>query len=217
VRGVIVLWIIIIGFLLQEIFAYAFTHEIGLLHALKSVAIDVQKSIMGFGIITYILYILLCAIRPVLFFPASIMTLTAVFLFGPWVALVTSYIGEVASSCVAYYVGKYFGEGLGVTKKISRTKIGHYLRGNAFLSVFVLRIVPIFPFDFVNYASGVIEVPFKRYFLATVLGFLPGLAAFVFLGNSLLHPNEIPLAITCIISLIIAGLLFEKKYGPPKE
>lgn len=208
----IVFWLLLLGLFLNELYFYAFTSEMGLIPALKMLALSVQNKLTGFGIITPILFIVLYTIRPLLFFPASIMTLTSVFVFGPYGGFVVSYIGETCSACLTFYIGKYFGEELGITQKVSKTKVGHYLEGNAFLSVFILRIVPIFPFDVVNYASGIAKIPFKKYILATLLGVLPGIAAFIFLGDSLLHTEQLPLAITLSILLIVIGLIIKKNF-----
>jgi uncharacterized membrane protein YdjX (TVP38/TMEM64 family) len=140
------------------------------------------------------------------------MTITSVLFFGVYKGFVVSYIGESSSSVLAYYVGKYFGEEFGITKKILKMPIGHYLKGNAFLSTFVLRIVPLFPFDFVNYSSGVLKIRFKAYFFATILGILPGLAVFIAVGNSLVHKEFLPTATASAFALIVIGLWMKEKY-----
>jgi uncharacterized membrane protein YdjX (TVP38/TMEM64 family) len=140
------------------------------------------------------------------------MTITSVLFFGVYKGFVVSYIGESSSSVLAYYVGKYFGEEFGITKKILKMPIGNYLKGNAFLSTFVLRIVPLFPFDFVNYSSGVLKIRFKAYFFATILGILPGLAVFIAVGNSLVHKEFLPTATASAFALIVIGLWMKEKY-----
>lgn len=191
-------WIIALSLFFREIYIYAFVHAMGIGPALKMFGEEMQAGLMGFGIFTPILFMLLYIVRPILLFPASIMTITSVFLFGPYLGFLVSYIGEVFSSIVAFFIGKYFAEELGLAEKVTHTKIGKYFQGNAFTSVFMLRLVPIFPFDFVNYASGVAELPFKSYIYGTMLGVLPGLSAYIFLGFSLMNTKY----------LVVAGLVF---------
>jgi uncharacterized membrane protein YdjX (TVP38/TMEM64 family) len=140
------------------------------------------------------------------------MTITSVLFFGVYEGFIVSYIGETSSAVLAYFVGKYFGEEFGVTKKILRMPIGHYFSGNAFLSIFILRIVPLFPFDFVNYSAGVLKIRFKEYFFATVLGVLPGLAVFIAVGNSLIHKEFLPITLSSAFALIIIGLWMKEKF-----
>jgi uncharacterized membrane protein YdjX (TVP38/TMEM64 family) len=58
-------------------------------------------------------------------------------------------------------------------------------REDAFSYLLFLRLVPIFPFWLVNLAPGLLGVSFGTYFLATVLGIIPGTFAFALAGNGL--------------------------------
>ena len=70
------------------------------------------------------------------------------------------------------------------------------------MSVFMLRLVPIFPFDVVNYASGIARLPFKDYILATMVGVIPGLSSYIFLGYSLVHTEYLLSALFIFIALL---------------
>ena len=50
--------------------------------------------------------------------------------------------------------------------------------------VFLVRLSPIFPFTFVNYAFGVTGVGLTPYVIATLLGIIPGAAAFAWIGSA---------------------------------
>jgi len=41
-----------------------------------------------------------------------------------------------------------------------------------------------FPFDLTNYASGVVQAKWRQYFMATIVGIMPGLTVFVLFGAS---------------------------------
>jgi uncharacterized membrane protein YdjX (TVP38/TMEM64 family) len=184
--------------------------------AMKMFGEQLQAALMGFGIFTPFLFMLLYTVRPLLLFPASVMTLTSVFLFGPYGGFIVSYIGELFSSVVAFLVGKYLGQELGLTKKVEQTKIGNYFRGNAFTSVFLLRLIPLFPFDFVNYASGIAKIPFKPYIYGTMLGVLPGLSAYIFLGFSLMHTEYLFAAVVVFLILIVGGNIGKRRMEKKK-
>ena len=67
------------------------------------------------------------------------------------------------------------------------------------------------PFDFVGYSSGIFKLNQKDFALGTLLGTIPGLMAYTFLGSSLLNVNFLLLgAILLLASLSAAALL--KKY-----
>jgi uncharacterized membrane protein YdjX (TVP38/TMEM64 family) len=48
--------------------------------------------------------------------------------------------------------------------------------------VFLLRLSPVFPFNFLNYGLGLTKVCFRDYFLASI-GMLPGTLLYVYYGK----------------------------------
>lgn len=58
------------------------------------------------------------------------------------------------------------------------------LNQRGFWAVVFLRLVPLVPFNVVNFGSGLTQVSFRAYFAATLLGIVPGVAAFTHLGSS---------------------------------
>lgn len=205
------IWASIIALFLREVYLYAFVEDLGLFTTLQILGNEVQGLVTEAGVFAPFLFILLYTLRPLILFPASIMTLTSVFVFGLYGGFFVSYVGEMLSACVAFFIGKYFGNSLHITPKINTTKVGKYFTDNPFLSVLMLRIVPVFPFDFVNYASGIMKVPFYPYITASLIGVLPGLLSYVFLGFSLMH-TEYLLYSLGFLALIMVSSHYGKRF-----
>jgi len=129
-----------------------------------------------------ILYILLYAIRPLILFPATLMTALSGAVFGPFYGIIYTVIGENASANLAYWVGRFFGKGWKLEDSIIGNWV-HALRENTFGAVLFMRLA-YFPFDLTNYASGVVQAKWRQYFLATIIGIMPGLTVFVLFGAS---------------------------------
>jgi uncharacterized membrane protein YdjX (TVP38/TMEM64 family) len=53
-----------------------------------------------------------------------------------------------------------------------------------FKIVLLLRMSPIFPFNFLNYALGLTKVSFVKYALASLIGMLPGGLMYVYFGSA---------------------------------
>lgn len=210
--SVLFFWVFIVAIFFREVLLYAREFNISFFEALEIIDLAIQRKLVGYGLISSISFIFIYTLRPLVFFPASIMTLTSVFIFGPIQGFIISYLGELASAVITFYVGKYFGEALGLTRKPLIKHIAPYFQKNPFLSIFILRIIPLFPFDFVNYASGIFRINFKKYFYATVLGVIPGLAVFIFLSYSLVHRELFPWAVVSTVCLIGTGIWMKKKY-----
>lgn len=64
-------------------------------------------------------------------------------------------------------------------------RLEHGFRENAFSSLLVLRLVPLFPFWLVNLVPAFVGVPTRTYVLATALGIIPGALVYTSLGNGL--------------------------------
>ncbi len=208
----LIFWISIIIIFFSIIFTFAIENNFKIIEACKVIALQVQISILNIGIMSWLVCILLFAVRPLVFFPATVMTLTTLYVFGPFVGFMLSLLGELLSAVITFTIGKFFSDEFKLTKQSMIKPITPYFQKNAFLSVFVLRIVPLFPFDFVNYSAGILNINFKKYFYATALGIVPGLLVFVFLAYSIINQKFLPYAIITTATLIIFGIYLKKKY-----
>ncbi len=56
---------------------------------------------------------------------------------------------------------------------------------NALSYMFVLRLIPLFPFWLVNLAPAFLGVPLRTYFIGTFLGIIPGTLVFAWVGSGL--------------------------------
>jgi uncharacterized membrane protein YdjX (TVP38/TMEM64 family) len=67
------------------------------------------------------------------------------------------------------------------------------IQDNGFLTVLIMRLT-FLPFDLVGYSSGMCNIKQKDFAMATVIGTIPGLLTFVFLGGSFLDLRYLILA-----------------------
>jgi uncharacterized membrane protein YdjX (TVP38/TMEM64 family) len=152
---------------------------------------DIQRRLVSFGGWSAVFFVVAYIVRPLIFFPASIMTSLSAVLFGPVFGWIYAYIGENIAASVAFYVARYFRE---LFSKWKRGVFAHYdkqLNTNGFMAVLTMRLIPFFPFDAVNYTSGLSSVTYRDYSFATLIGVIPGLTAYIFLGGSLNDPRFI--------------------------
>jgi len=141
-----------------------------------------------------LIYILIYILRPIIFFPATVLTLTAGAVFGAGsvlnfiLALIYTAIGANASSMVAYFIGRYFGAGILKEEGANQGNIvrtyANRLRGNSFETVMIMRFI-FLPYDLVSYICGFLRINWGAFLLATALGSIPGSIAFIAFGASL--------------------------------
>jgi len=114
----------------------------------------------------------------------AIMTISAGFLFGTLLAACYGVVGgTLGAVCVFLAARTAFGEVLRAKAGPALKRIEAGFRDNAFSYMLFLRLVPLFPFWLVNLVPAFLGVPLGTYFLATLIGVIPGALVFASLGN----------------------------------
>ena len=166
-----------------------------------------------------LIYIILYIIRPLIFFPATLLTVLSGFLFGPIWGVIYTILGSNASAMLAFSIGFYFGKGVledGDDAKLIQRYAGR-MRDNSFETVLLLRLL-FLPYDLVNYSSGFLRIGWKAFLLATIIGSIPGTISFVLLGTSFGTLDELlagelklnPAALALSILLILGSIGFSR-------
>lgn len=157
---------------------------------------------------TIVVFIAVYAARPVVLFPASLMTIAGGLLFGPVFGVAASVVGANLSAMVAYYIARAFGfefddddEHVGIIKRWAGR-----LRKNSFQSILLMRLA-FLPYDGVNYAAGFLKIRPVAFLLATAIGSLPGTVSFSLAGASIESISDGPSGIDPIV-LISSVVLF---------
>ncbi len=213
--GILVLLIILIIFL---------TKYFNLVQYLKPEIL--KETIKSFGIWAPFIYILIYTAATILFLPASPITIAGGLIFGSISGTIYTVIGATIGASIAFLVARYLGGSFvsGILKKSKLKNLEEYyekLEKNGFVVVLFLRFIPIFPFNVLNFALGLTKVKFRDYFLATLIGIIPGTFVYTYLGDSLgtLNPIKIGIAIGLVIllSLIYPIYKYLKKKKSAKE
>lgn len=176
----------------------------------------ISEFVMSFGIVAPIVFILLYALGTVLAFPGSIMTITGGAAFGALNGTIFNVLGATIGSTLAFLIARYMGRDF-VSKfeksdsKIVK-KIDDQIKNNGFQVIFLLRLIPIVPFNALNYASGLSKLKLKDYLLGTLLGIIPGSFAYTYFGANLMDIFSLQgvLAIVLLVTLSFLPKLVDK-------
>lgn len=160
---------------------YAWRNDLSPLEALQQL-IDLLRA-NRFG---PLLFIAIYTVRPLILFPATVLTLGAGLVFGPVFGIIYTIIGSNLSAMVAFVVGRFLGEGLldGERTKGIVQRYTDRLRNNSFETVLIMRFIFV-PYDLVNYVCGVLQIDWKAFLVATAIGSIPGTIAIVLAGASI--------------------------------
>ena len=187
-------------------------------------AFEVVQQLLAFlnqgawGVFAYIVFY---ALRPLILFPSTILTLAGGFVFGPILGVLYTILASNLSSTIAYFVGRFFGQGL-LKEDASEGWAQRYarrMRENSFGTVMVMRFI-FLPYDAVSYLAGFLNIRYWPFILATVLGSIPGTIAFVGFGASIesfdgafpqLNPVTLGFSIAIFIVSLVLSRMFKKR------
>lgn len=169
-----------IGVVVGLVVASQFLNLTGLLR-------DSLKWIDGLGVFwAPIAFIILYALACVLAIPASLFTLGGGFLFGFFRGSVYVIAGAMIGAVAAFLVGRYLARDW-VAKKIEGHEkfkaIDDAIGREGWKVVLLLRLAPVFPYAVLNYGFALTRVSLRHYTLATAVGIIPAMLAFVYFGS----------------------------------
>ncbi|KAJ6980739.1 hypothetical protein NC653_024174 [Populus alba x Populus x berolinensis] len=117
----------------------------------------------------------------VLAVPAAVLTLGGGYLFGLPLGFVADSIGATIGAGAAFLLGRTIGRSFVVSKLKDYPKfrsVAIAIQKSGFKIVLLLRLVPLLPFNMLNYLLSVTPVPIGEYMLASWIGMM----VFIILG-----------------------------------
>lgn len=130
-----------------------------------------------------LIHVMLFAVGTVLFVPGAIFGLAGGALFGPLWGTLLNLAGATLGATASFLIARY------VAADWVRSKIGGRLQrlvtgveAEGWKFVAFVRLVPLFPFNLLNYALGLTRIPLAQYVLASLVCMAPGTLAYAWLG-----------------------------------
>lgn len=139
--------------------------------------------VTGAGAAGPLLFMLLYAFATVLFLPGWVLTLVGGALFGPVWGTVLNLSGATLGAVLAFLVARYLASDWVRARTGSRAeRLIEGVEAEGWRFVAFTRLVPLFPFNLLNYALGLTRIPLLHYLTATFVFMLPGALAYTYLG-----------------------------------
>ncbi|HXV93112.1 MAG TPA: TVP38/TMEM64 family protein [Pseudonocardia sp.] len=175
---------------------------------------DVRAWVAGAGWAGPVLFAALYAGLTLTPAPATVLSIGAVVLFGLGTGLAVVMAGALASATVAFALARLLGRGAVERVDSERLRrLDALLRRRGLLAVIGVRLVPLLPFNALNYACGLSAVRPRDYVTGTAVGILPGATAYVTIGAFGATPGSVPfvLALAGLGVLSVAGLVVARR------
>ena len=133
-------------------------------------------------------FIALYAVSTALALPGSILTIAGGVIFGFWGGTLFNTIGANIGANAAFLLARKLGkEGIDKLAGGRAGRLDETTRQHGFLGLLVLRLVPLVPFNALNFGSGLSGIKWRDYALATGIGILPGTMVYTFFADALIE------------------------------
>jgi uncharacterized membrane protein YdjX (TVP38/TMEM64 family) len=130
-------------------------------------------------------FVALYAIASLLFVPGSLLSLAGGALFGPIWGVVINLAGATAGAVLAFLAARYIA-GDAMTRRVG-PRLRDVIAGveaEGWRFVAVVRLVPLVPFNLLNYALGLTRIRLVPYAAATAVCMVPGAIAYTWAGHA---------------------------------
>lgn len=140
---------------------------------------------------------------------ALVLTIAGGFLFGVMPGTLYTTLGASAGASLSFFAARYL-----AGKRIQRhyrTQLERFnaeIDRNGYIYLFIMRVVPVFPFFVVNVLAGLTRIPYRVFLVMTLLGMIPGAAVYSFVGRQLstVHTADDLLSPGIIAALVLLAL-----------
>jgi uncharacterized membrane protein YdjX (TVP38/TMEM64 family) len=137
----------------------------------------------GLGVWGPLVFVGVYCLAPALLVPGAVLTLAGGALFGPLAGALLSLAGATAGATVAFLLARFLAADwverrLG--QRLQEIKAGVEREGWRFVAF--VRLVPVFPFNLLNYALGLTRLSVRTFTVTSFVTMMPGALAYAYLG-----------------------------------
>jgi uncharacterized membrane protein YdjX (TVP38/TMEM64 family)/rhodanese-related sulfurtransferase len=145
----------------------------------------VESAIRSLGLWGPVAHVALFALAAVLFVPGALFGLAGGILFGPILGALVNLTGATLGATAAFLIARYLAADRVRAKagaRLERLIQGVEAEGWRFVAL--MRLVPLVPFNLLNYAMGLTRIPVAAYALTSLVCMIPGALAYAWLGHA---------------------------------
>ena len=146
-------------------------------------SLEIMEWINKLGWLAPVLFIVVYSLATILFLPTMVLTLASGALFGPIIGTILNLFGATSGAAVAFLITRHFLFDWFEKRKGKRiNRLILEVNEKGWISIAVLRLFPIIPFNLVNYGMGITGIPFRLYLIATFIFLIPAEIIYTYFG-----------------------------------
>jgi uncharacterized membrane protein YdjX (TVP38/TMEM64 family) len=138
--------------------------------------------IQSLGALGPVVFVFIYAAATTAALPGLAITIVAGAIFGSVAGVIVVSIGSTLGASLAFLIARYFARDATakwLAKREKFKKLDDLTEKHGAVIVAIVRLVPLFPFNFVNYGFGITRVPFWTYVVWSWLCMLPATILYV--------------------------------------
>lgn len=183
---------------------------------------SILSSIDNTGVIIAVVLLMYFVKGLIFVLPASVIYVAVGVILDTWLAIGVNILGIIIEILAAYFLGRFLGKDY-VHRLLSKKKAGQKILATNFQDkkwlIFVTRLLPVFPIDFLSLFFGATKSNGLLHFVLSVAGLAPRVILFTVIGDNLFKwiPMDklIFIVICCIpvgvVAYLVKKLVFDKK------
>ena len=180
----------------------------------------IRSLIQSAGWIAPVVYILLYSLSTFFLMPSTPLNRMGGILFGLWWGTLWTSVAAFLVAIVSF----------ALTRELAadwvQRRFGHHwrsldreLQDGGIPYLFALRLLPILPYGLVNFGAGFTSIRYVDYIIGTLLGTVPGIFPFIWLGSlgfQAVHSGEVlPLILPLgLIGVLVGGATWYQRHKP---
>jgi len=172
-----------------------------------------QDWIRSLGILGPIVFMGVYAVATVAALPGSALSIVAGAIFGPVLGVITVIFAATLGAGLAFLVSRYFARS-SIEKWLENNekfrKLDELTARHGDIMVAITRLVPIFPFNLLNYGFGLTRVAFKTYLVWSFVCMLPGTILYV-VGSAAVaeavREGKVPWVLVLVVAMILGIII----------
>ena len=171
-----------------------------------------QDFIAQFGDYAPLIFLLLASILPIFLFPPGIFSIIGGYLFGFKLGAILTITAAIVYTNVMFLISQYFSRDYiekFLVRKLSLKEFNRIfgIKENK-LAVFLIifRLIPILPNSVVSYSYGLTRISFKHYFIANLIGLIPGRLIWLNFGSTLNNIWSLEFLQAFLLVLVFIGV-----------
>ena len=171
---------------------------------------ELREWIASLGSAGPLVFVLIYIVAVVAALPDTALSVSGGILFGSVWGVVLVSIGSTIGASLAFLISRYLARepaARWLAKNERFQKLDRMTEQHGWIIVLLTRLVPIFPFNLLNYGFGLTGVRFRTYVLWSWIGMIPGTIVYTVGGDALSQSLDGKVPWTLVIALAASAVV----------